>query len=34
VLQAVFLLSSTAVIVANLLADVTYGFLDPRVQDV
>jgi len=34
VLQAVFLLSSAAVIVANLLADVTYGFLDPRVQDV
>lgn len=34
VLQAVFLLSSAAVIVANLAADITYGFLDPRVEDV
>ena len=34
VLQAVFLLSSTAVILANLLADITYGFLDPRVESV
>ncbi|MEI6362308.1 MAG: ABC transporter permease [Actinomycetes bacterium] len=32
VLQAVFLLSSAAVIVANLLADLVYGFLDPRVR--
>ncbi len=34
VLQAVFLLSSAAVVLANLLADVTYGFLDPRVEEV
>jgi peptide/nickel transport system permease protein len=34
VLQAVFLLSSAAVIVANLLADITYGFLDPRIDEV
>jgi len=34
VLQAVFLLSSLAVILANLIADVTYGFLDPRVEAV
>jgi peptide/nickel transport system permease protein len=34
VLQAVFLLSSAAVVAANLLADVTYGFLDPRVEEV
>jgi peptide/nickel transport system permease protein len=30
VLQAVFLLSSSAVVLANLIADITYGFLDPR----
>lgn len=34
VLQGVFLLSSIAVVLANLAADVTYGFLDPRIQDV
>lgn len=34
VLQAVFLLSSLAVILANLIADITYGFLDPRVEAV
>ncbi|MFN8158355.1 MAG: ABC transporter permease [Candidatus Nanopelagicales bacterium] len=34
VLQAVFLLSSAAVVLANLLADITYGFLDPRVEEV
>jgi peptide/nickel transport system permease protein len=34
VLQAVFLLASGAVIVANLAADITYGFLDPRVEEV
>lgn len=34
VLQAVFLLSSAAVVAANLLADITYGFLDPRVEEV
>jgi peptide/nickel transport system permease protein len=32
VIQAVFLLSSTAVILFNLLADVLYGYLDPRVR--
>ncbi|MFN8146614.1 MAG: ABC transporter permease [Candidatus Nanopelagicales bacterium] len=34
VLQAVFLLSSAAVVLANLIADITYGFLDPRVEEV
>jgi peptide/nickel transport system permease protein len=34
VLQAVFLLASASVIVANLVADVTYGFLDPRIEEV
>ncbi len=34
VLQAVFLLSSAAIVMANLLADITYGFLDPRVEEV
>jgi peptide/nickel transport system permease protein len=33
VIQAVFLLSSTAVILFNLLADVLYGYLDPRVKE-
>jgi peptide/nickel transport system permease protein len=32
VLQAVFLLSSAAVIVFNLLADVMYSYLDPRIR--
>ena len=32
VLQGVFLLLSVTVVVANLLADLTYGFLDPRVR--
>ena len=32
VLQAVFLLSSAAVIAANLVADLVYGYLDPRVR--
>ncbi len=32
VLQGVFLLLSTAVVVANLVADIAYGFLDPRVR--
>ena len=34
VLQGVFLISSVAVVVANLLADITYGFLDPRIEEV
>ena len=34
VLQGVFLISSIAVVFANLLADVTYGFLDPRIDGV
>ncbi|HET9672428.1 MAG TPA: ABC transporter permease [Actinomycetota bacterium] len=33
VIQAVFLLSSTAVILFNLMADVLYGYLDPRVKE-
>ncbi len=33
VIQGVFLLSSAAVIAFNLLADVTYGYLDPRVRE-
>jgi peptide/nickel transport system permease protein len=33
VIQAVFLITSAAVIVANLLADVTYGYLDPRIKN-
>jgi peptide/nickel transport system permease protein len=32
VLQGVFLLLSVTVVIANLLADLTYGFLDPRVR--
>ena len=32
VLQGVFLLLSVTVVVANLVADVVYGFLDPRVR--
>jgi peptide/nickel transport system permease protein len=32
-IQAVFLLSSAAVIVFNLFADLTYGYLDPRVRE-
>ena len=31
-LQGVFLISSAAVIVANLAADLAYGYLDPRVR--
>ena len=33
VIQAVFLVASAAVIVANLIADVTYGYLDPRIKN-
>ena len=32
VIQGVFLVASLAVIVANLVADVTYGYLDPRIR--
>jgi peptide/nickel transport system permease protein len=32
VLQAIFLLLSVSVILANLISDVVYGFLDPRVK--
>jgi len=32
VMQAVFLIASIAVILANLIADITYYYLDPRVQ--
>jgi len=32
VIQAVFLIASAAVIVANLIADITYGYLDPRIK--
>ncbi len=34
VLQGVFLISSIAVVIANLIADLTYGFLDPRIEEV
>jgi peptide/nickel transport system permease protein len=34
VLQGVFLFSSVAVVFANLVADITYGFLDPRIEEV
>jgi peptide/nickel transport system permease protein len=33
VLQAFFLLSSGLVILFNLIADVTYGYLDPRIKE-
>jgi peptide/nickel transport system permease protein len=33
VIQAIFLLGSAAVIFFNLLADVLYGYLDPRVKE-
>jgi peptide/nickel transport system permease protein len=33
VIQAVFLIASAAVIVANLIADITYGYLDPRIKN-
>ena len=32
VIQAVFLLSSAAVILFNLIADILYGYLDPRIR--
>jgi len=33
VIQAIFLLGSAAVIFFNLLADILYGYLDPRVKE-
>jgi peptide/nickel transport system permease protein len=33
VIQAVFLLASAAVLVCNLVADITYGYLDPRIRE-
>lgn len=33
VIQAVFLLSSAAVILFNLVADILYGYIDPRVKE-
>jgi peptide/nickel transport system permease protein len=33
VIQGVFLLSSAAVILCNLVADVLYGYMDPRVRE-
>ena len=33
VIQGVFLLSSAAVILCNLVADVMYGYMDPRVRE-
>ena len=33
VIQGVFLLSSAAVIAMNLVADLLYGYIDPRVRD-
>jgi peptide/nickel transport system permease protein len=32
VLQGIFLLLAISIVVANLVADVLYGFLDPRVR--
>jgi peptide/nickel transport system permease protein len=34
VLQAVFLIATVSVVVANLVADLAYGFLDPRIEEV
>jgi peptide/nickel transport system permease protein len=31
-LQGAFLLIAVSVIIANLIADLTYSYLDPRVQ--
>ena len=31
-IQAIFLLSSAAVIFMNLAADLIYGYLDPRIR--
>jgi peptide/nickel transport system permease protein len=32
VIQGVFLVASVAVVVANMVADMTYGYLDPRIR--
>jgi peptide/nickel transport system permease protein len=32
VMQAVFLLAAVAVILCNLIADIAYHYLDPRVK--
>jgi peptide/nickel transport system permease protein len=32
VLQGMFLLVAVSVVIANLIADIVYGFLDPRVR--
>ena len=32
VLQGIFLLVAVSVVIANLIADIVYGFLDPRVR--
>ena len=32
ILQGIFLLLSVAVVLANLVADLVYGLLDPRVR--
>ena len=31
-LQGLFLLFSASMIIANLIVDLTYGYLDPRVE--
>jgi len=33
VMQGIFLLLSVAILIANLIADITYGYLDPRVRE-
>jgi peptide/nickel transport system permease protein len=32
VLQGIFLLVAVSVVIANLIADIVYGYLDPRVR--
>ena len=31
-LQGIFLLVAVSVVIANLIADIVYGYLDPRVR--
>jgi peptide/nickel transport system permease protein len=33
IIQGIFLIYSIAVIVFNLAADMTYGYLDPRIRE-